>query len=62
MGTRITGGDPNRKPNQYDLYPKIEVGCLNTRAHKHHDVVNFTIPAGKKNAKCPECGRRAGRK
>lgn len=51
-----------RKSNQYELYPEIEIGCLNTRAHKTHDVVSFTIPAGKKNGLCPECGRRAGRK
>ena len=51
-----------KQPNQYDRYPKIQIGCLNTRAHKHHDVVNFEIPAGKKSEKCPECGRRAGRR
>lgn len=62
MGTRITGDGEHKRMNQYDLYPEIEIGCLNTRAHKTHDVIMFTIPAGKKNGKCPECGRRAGRK
>jgi hypothetical protein len=62
MGVRITGGEPPKRKNQHDLYPEIEVGCLNTRAHVKHDVVNFKIPSGHKNAKCPECGRRAGRK
>jgi hypothetical protein len=64
MGARITGGEPPKpqRKNQHDLYPPIEVGCLNTRAHAKHDVVNFKIPSGHKNAKCPECKRRAGRK
>jgi hypothetical protein len=67
MGTRITGGDDKPKkpkfvPNPrapWDKYPRpLEVGCMN-RAHS--DIVNFVIPAGRKNAKCPKCGRRAGR-
>lgn len=39
-------------------FPKIQIGCLN-RAHR--EIVNFTIPAGQKNGRCPKCGRRAGR-
>lgn len=53
MGTRITGGVPRPE------LPEVEVGCLN-RAHA--EIVNFKIPYGKKSAKCPVCGRRAGRK
>ncbi len=67
MGARITGGkDPKKKkftPNPraaWDKYPNaLEVGCLNK---VHRDIVNFTIPAGRKSANCPVCGRRAGRK
>ena len=51
MGTRINF------PRE-DL-PEIEIGCLN-RAHA--EIVHFKIPKGKKSAKCPVCGRRAGRK
>lgn len=65
MGARITGGkDPRKKvPSPraaYDKYPdEMEVGCL---SFDHRDVVMFKIPKGKKSAKCPVCGRRAGRK
>jgi hypothetical protein len=41
-------------------YPhETEIGCLN-RAHRQ--IVDFKIPRGRKNAKCPVCGRRAGKK
>lgn len=57
MGTRITGGDKSPR-NPHDMYPEIEIGCLN-RAHP--DIVHFKIPRGRKTAKCPQCGRKAGR-
>jgi hypothetical protein len=44
----------------YDKYPhETEIGCLN---RKHRQIVNFKILRGRKNAKCPVCGRRAGKK
>ena len=55
MGVRITGGNPR------PLYPRVEVGCMNTKAHEGYKIVHFVIPAGRKSKKCPECGRRAGR-
>lgn len=68
MGTRITGGDGGKKkkprftPNPraaYDKYPEpLQVGCM---SFAHREIVNFEIPRGRKNAKCPVCGRRAGR-
>lgn len=65
MGTRITGGEPPKDKQPPDpraawkKYPfPIEIGCMN-RAHR--EIVHFEIPKGKKNAKCPKCGRRAGR-
>lgn len=59
-GWKLHPNPPRRKPkNQYDMYPHIWIGCLN---RIHRDVVNFEIPKGKKNGKCPVCGRRAGRK
>lgn len=68
MGTRITGGDPPKKKapdprSAWNKYPtEVEIGCLNTVAHKGYQIVNFKIPKGRKSAVCPECGRRAGRK
>lgn len=53
---------PKFTPNPrapWDKYPRDrEIGCLN-RAHA--EIVNFVIPRGRKNAKCPVCGRRAGK-
>lgn len=58
MGTRITGTG-RKAPSPYQLYPRsVEIGCLN-RAHRQ--IVYFKIPRGRKNAKCPVCGRRAGK-
>lgn len=51
MGTRINVPKPPPEP-------EVEIGCLN-RAHA--EIVYFKIPKGKKSAKCPKCGRRAGR-
>lgn len=66
MGTRITGGSSGKKKKvpdpraTWEMYPnEIEVGCLNSA---HREIVNFKIPKGRKSAKCPVCGRRAGRK
>jgi hypothetical protein len=57
MGARITGTGGKGKKT-----PKaIEIGCLNTVAHKGYKIVNFKIPAGQQTANCPECGRKAGR-
>lgn len=56
MGAKNIGGG-NRK-----TYPtEVEVGCLNTLAHKGYKIVNFKIPRGHQSASCPECGRRAGK-
>lgn len=38
---------------------ETEIGCLN---RSHAKIINFKIPKGKKSAKCPVCGRRAGKK
>jgi len=72
MGTRITGGkeprkgkkkpeeEPKKRPiNQHDMYPRLQVACLN-RAHP--DIVHFEIPSGHAKAACPKCGRQVGRK
>lgn len=48
--------DPRSAYDKYDH--ETEVGCLNTA---HRQIINFKIPRGKKSAKCPVCGRRAGR-
>ena len=61
MGTRINDEDSemDKWTELRQEFPAIKIGCLN-RAHR--EVVEFLIPAGKKNARCPKCGRRAGRK
>jgi hypothetical protein len=61
MGTRITGGGKDKPRNQYEKYPAIEVGCLNTVAHIGYKIVNFKLPAGVPVKKCPQCGRKVGR-
>lgn len=57
MGTRITGGKDPKKPR----YRAIEVGCLNTRAHKDYKIVHFKIPKDVAVGECPECGRKVSR-
>lgn len=49
--------DPRAAWNKYPH--ATEIGCLN-RAHR--EIVHFKIGKGKKSAKCPVCGRRAGKK
>lgn len=49
-------------PGKREPYPEIEVGCLNTMAHKGYKIVNFKIPRGVPTKACPQCGRVAGRK
>lgn len=56
------GTEKNKPRNQYEKYPELEVGCLNTVAHIGYKIVNFRIPAGTPTKKCPQCGRKVGRK
>lgn len=66
--TQIWSANPDQrkkaaKPKPREKYPRIRIGCLNTKAHgvNGYKAVHFVIPSGSPTGKCPVCQRRAGR-